>query len=736
MSMRTILTHILSKAPVRCLQMLVAISLILAASDASAQKSKHKVADKLFRSFNYEGAKEIYVDIIDSKGGDTDTLAMRRLVECHMKTGNLSSAESVMSKVVTLTKNNPKDVQLLADIKRRQGRYAEASMMYESCAQAPGAGPMAGKYAAQPSFAEMIMRDSSIYTIISLQSNSEGSDFAPSFFQSNQVVFSSARPEGLGGKKQYLWNGQPYLNVYTSLIKMDSTLDVPSLLSNTINSRYHEGSMSYDYRSNTMYFTRNNFLRGKLLKSESGQLNLAIFTSEYKDGEWGPLKPFDYNNKEYSTGHPSINGRGERMYFASDMPGGKGGTDIWYCDRKNSEWGAPVNAGPLVNTPGNELFPFAVGDSTLYFASDGHVGLGGLDVFFVSGLTSDEPMNMGYPVNTRYDDFGVAVFPNEMNGYFCSNRPGGKGDDDIYMFKLHPPDSLYSSGFVLDETSRAPISGARVWVQNPDGSVSETLSDNSGAFKLASKWNSDVRFNSSKKQYMDGELDVKPSPRSAYLDNLEIAMKKFEFVSRGKVLLAENNQPAAGAVVRARNQKGEVVDSVTVDKNGFYFLPLAEGPKYTIEASMKDYVTLTVDVDSSDPSKKDFQYDFKLFKPEKGTIVRLDNIYYDYDKADIRPDAAKELDKLVKILNDFPTMKIELSSHTDCRGSDSYNLKLSERRAKSAVDYIISQGISKSRLVNKGYGETKLLNKCDDGVNCTEDEHSYNRRTEFKILDI
>jgi outer membrane protein OmpA-like peptidoglycan-associated protein len=466
-------------------------------------------------------------------------------------------------------------------------------------------------------------------------------------------------------------------------------------------------------------------------------LNLGIYTSKEKEGIWGSMEAFEHNNKEYSVAHPSISLDGSKMYFVSDKPGGMGGTDIYVSKRKGDSWEEPVNVGASVNTSGNEMFPYIVGDSTLYFSSDGLVGLGGMDVFYINLNDSTAvARNMGYPLNTRYDDFGLICFPSQMAGYFCSNRPGGKGDDDIYLFKLHPPDSITIHGIVVDADTNLPIPNAKVWTQNLDGQDVQVSTDNEGRFTLTTQWREVLELNSSKKDYTDGWQVVKPSRRSSTMDGVEIKMKKYDFVAKGKVLFAENNLPAKGAIVKAIDENGIEAARVTVGADGTYFLPLAQGQKYTIEAAMEGYITLTTDVDTSDPNKKVSDYDFKLFKPEKGTIVRLDNIYYDYNKAAIRPDAALELNKLVRILKDFPTMKIELGSHSDSRGGDSYNLSLSEKRAKSAVEYLISQGIDAGRMVPKGYGETKLLNKCDDGTTCTDEEHSYNRRTEFKILDI
>jgi outer membrane protein OmpA-like peptidoglycan-associated protein len=273
-------------------------------------------------------------------------------------------------------------------------------------------------------------------------------------------------------------------------------------------------------------------------------------------------------------------------------------------------------------------------------------------------------------------------------------------------------------------------------VTNVDGSVSSTLSNKGGEYILRVPWRDRLKINAEKDDYIPGYIDVKTNPRSSYLDNVDITLKKLDFGVGGKVLLADNLLPLPESVVRLYDVDGTLLDSLVVTGDGAYFFPLPEGKSFVVEASKLDFITLSTEVNSKNPEAKVTNYDFKLFKLEKGTIVRLDNIYYDYNKSNIRPDAAKELDKLVKILKENPSMKIELGSHSDSRGSDSYNLNLSSKRADSAVKYLISQGIESSRLVAKGYGETKILNRCKNGVECFEEEHQFNRRTEFKITDI
>jgi outer membrane protein OmpA-like peptidoglycan-associated protein len=654
-----------------------------------------------------------------------------------MNIGQYASAETHLKTLTTISTAKASDFHKLASVLKINKKYEEAIEVYKKVVQLDPNDDLARKYADNPQFAYPILRDSAIYSVVPAAINSPQSDFAPGFLSENKIIFSSSRGEGAGANKLYNWTQQPYLNVYTANIT-DYRLSEATVLSNDVNSKYHEGSMAFDPTTSTMYLTKNNVVRGNVTKSRGGRLFLGIYTATYNtDGTFGPMTKFPYNNKEWSVGHPSITKSGNRIYFVSDKPGGLGGTDIYYCDKDSGKWGEPKNIGAPINTPGDEMFPYALGDSILYFTSDGHVGLGGLDVYTTNVFaTNSDPVNIGYPANSHFDDFAAIFFPDEVHGFISSNRPGGKGDDDIYEFSIHPPDFINVSGLVVDAKTGDSITQALVSVTNNDGSVLQALTDVSGKYTMRIPYKPVIELNGEKNEYEPGSATLTTKSRGLDYTAPNIVLKKIDFVASGKVLYDIDGSPAVGALVRLFNDKGATIDSTYATADGSYKLNLETNKKYKLEASKPDYVLLTKEIATTPGTSKVVVNDFRLFKLEKGTVVRLDNIYYDYGKATIRNDAKLELNKLVQILRDNATMKIELSSHTDARGSDGYNLKLSDGRAKSAVEYLISQGIDSSRLIAKGYGETKLLNKCGNDVKCSEEEHQFNRRTEFTILDI
>lgn len=718
--------------------MLLAGAALLLSLGAEAQKAKLKLALKSMMAFDYQTASEIYGDILGDAKFASDTVALRNIAECEINLGKYDQAEAHLRKLMITHTAGSNDMHRLAQVLKLQGKYAKTLDVYAQILRKDPTDERAKRYIDNPDFAEYIRKDSLIYVVTNMSDiNSPASDFAPGFFTSSKLIFSSSRGLGAGARRYYSWTNQPYLNVYSCDIRPDSTLSNFSVLPNRVNTRYHEGSLSYQTGDNRMYISRNNYFKGNTRKSKIGHLNLGIFSYKYSGGAWCDEQRFVHNNKEYSVGHPSVTQSGNRIYFVSNMPGGIGGTDIYYCDREGEEWGSPENAGHRINTQGDEMFPFALGDSVLYFSSSGHIGLGGLDLYSITITdTLSEARNVGYPVNSNYDDFGIVVYPDQRAGYFSSNRSGGKGDDDIYRFVVRPPDFVDVTGRVVEAESMLPLGNADVMVEAHDGGMIVVQTNATGEYTIRAPYRKVIRIEAQKQEYERSGTDLSTNPRKTRYTASDIVLNRGAILAIGKVVYDVDGKPAPGSEVNVLDSKGELIRSTVVASDGTYEVPLPERAMGILEVVKPGYVRLTKPFSTNDTGLRKVENDFRLFKLEKGTVVRLDNIYYDYGRSDIRADAAFELDKLVQILNDNPTMRIELSSHTDSRGGDAYNLKLSDARAQSAVRYVISRGIDASRLVAKGYGETKLLNNCANNVNCSEEEHQFNRRTEFMILDI
>ena len=504
--------------------------------------------------------------------------------------------------------------------------------------------------------------------------NSPGAEFAP-VIRGEELVFTASRKENV-----YKNNGQQMLGLYRTKLnqKPDETGSTgasgqPELFSTSIfQGDVNEGTPAFSKDGKTMILARGN--NGK----RKGGLDVDLYISRLGEGNaWSQPLRLPISDSTAWDGSPAFSADGKTLYFASNRAGGAGGIDLYRTSIDASgRFSRPVNMGRDINTPGDEMFPYVAQNAKLYFASDGHPGLGKLDVFVATrsgGVTRVE--NMGQPINSPADDFGL-IYTTPTEGFMASNRSGGKGDDDIYFF----------------QEGVAP--GTPTIAQTPPANAPKT-----------------VRY------FIAGTVSANETP-VAPLDS-----------ARVRILDDATGQPIA--------------EATTGQPGTFGKYPLQEGKDYTILAERRGYLTRRETFTMQGKSipaifltkpQTDTTFNVALLL-DKATLNKtfvLENIYYDLDKYNIRSDAASELDKLVAILQDNPTLKIELGSHTDARATDAYNQKLSQNRAKSAVEYIVSKGIDASRMTYKGYGETLLIVKNAK----TEEEHQRNRRTEFKILEL
>jgi outer membrane protein OmpA-like peptidoglycan-associated protein/tetratricopeptide (TPR) repeat protein len=702
---------------------------------ADAQKLQQRMADRYNDQFDHAKVAAIYEDL-DAKG-KSDAPTLRALAAAYTKLGNTPAAEGAFRRLMIAPGRTTDDVRAFGDALRASGKYNEAIEQYQIYAKERPDDPRVKGYMRSPDLFYRLKRDSTSATIRKLPINSPQADLGMSVM-GEYLLFSSARGEGTGGARDYAWDHQPFLNLYSAELKGENA-ENPLVMRQHINSRWHDGTVSFDSLAKRVYFTRNNVWYSTVQKSKSGNLNLGIYFSDVVKGEfgqeeWGNIIPFDHNDPEYNLGHPSVSPDGRKLYFASDRPGGEGGIDIWVCQNLGNQWGAPENMGPRVNTPGDEMHPYIAANGTLYFASNGHPGLGGLDLFF-SRIGSSGPgnvFNMGYPMNTRGHDHGLILI-NDTTGFFASDRTGGQGSDDIYGCTIRPQ-LIRLAGRVIEKATKEPVPNANVVVKGPNGqamrdAMVEMKPD--GHFIVDLPYQEAYVLVSNATGYNQAEKPVATNDDD--LENLVIEMEKYDYLAEGTVFDGETGQPLAGATVLLTDASGQEAARRTTDASGNYSFPLEKEREYRIQADKEGYFKQSARVNTRTATSPVIRNDFRLFPLKVDQVVRLDNIFYDYNKWDIRPDAATELDKLVQTLTDNPTVAIELSSHTDCRGKDAYNMSLSQKRAKSAVDYLISKGIAATRLKSKGYGESKPSEACAC-EKCNEEEHQRNRRTEFKVL--
>lgn len=568
--------------------------------------------------------------------------------------------------------------------------------------------------------------------------NSPYSDYAPNMML-DRMVFASTRLESEEAKIDGR-TSQGFSDLYISAYdSTDSRWSEPKKIEGPLNSKYNDGSFSFDEESMTGY----------VMRCPKSIPNCKLISAKYDsaNGMWLEEKELSINSDEHSVGHPCISEDGKVLYFVSDMGGGYGGKDIWKVIKNDAgEWGLPINLGTSVNTNADEMFPFMLGDSLLLFASDGHSGYGGLDIYytFKKDMDFSPAVNPGHPFNSPSDDFGMIILEDLSGGYLSSNREV-ESSDDIYHFD-GLPFFITISGEVKDAGNGQPLAKAKVSFnyQNIEDSA---FTDQNGYYSYERfRPYSNYNIRAEKKLYHPESRTLKITDRDiiystapSYTMDFALTKKTFPVAIKGKVTERKTGERMPGIRVELSGSNGFNAYTFT-DENGVYeFNDLKHKAKYTARVSKEGYFSESRSVDIPEveqartfSKETGYDMDFVLTKIEKKKEIVLNNIYYDFDKATLRPESKTELNKLASMLKETPEVYIQISSHTDERGPDSYNQGLSERRAQSVVDYLVSQGIDPDRLIAKGYGETNLLIENAS----TEDEHQQNRRTTFKVTEI
>ncbi len=608
------------------------------------------------------------------------------------------------------------------------GDYSKAKEWFEMYSAEEPTDDRSRKHAAHLNNLEHLYKDSSRFYLEKVNFNSETTDFSPAYFKDG-LVFVSGRTKQL---TKFKWNESAFLDLYQCAKDSTGNYTEPIAFSKKLNTRYHEGPISFYSNGEKLVLTRNNFEKGALLKSNDGITKLKLyFSSADKEGNWSKSEPFQYNSDEYTVGHPTITEDGQTMYFISDMPGGYGGTDIYVTHSRDSGWSKPQNLGHEVNTEANEMFLFLHNDDILYFASNGHGGLGGLDILKYD-FEAQEVSNIGYPLNSKKDDFGLIMNEEGNQGFIASNRKSKNGSDNIYSFEFFPISIISVKCLVLDAVLNTPIPNSEIIVKALDDTSEEVVlkTDEFGAVMVPMKLSRQYNVAASKADYINNSVDVIPLNDA---EEVIIKLTKDCLPMKGIVQIPDTQNDVDSILLVLTDMSSMQKDTLIISENEYYEFCVKPEKVYNLAIRKKKFFTQSFDFNTHEDKPLEMM-EIKLEEIILGKAIKLENIYYDLSKWDIRDDAAIELDKLVTLLEENSTIEIELSSHTDSRGSDAFNLSLSEKRAKSATEYIISQGIEASRITSKGYGETTLLNKCSNGIQCSTEEHQSNRRTEFKVL--
>ncbi len=634
--------------------------------NAWAQTGRLERAEAAFRIGEYYNSIELYKDAYNAV---TDREARSEIIfkiaKSYFKINDSRQAEVWLRKAINRNFENPLVHLYYANALQMNEKFDEAIFEYQRYNEIKPEDPRGRNGIISSRLAREWMANPTAYQVSEMHFfNSRQSDFSPVFGNENySVVYFTSSREGVSGKEIHGATGEKFSDIFESRLDRRGTWSDPLPLGDQINSEFDEGTVSMSGNYTTMYFTSCKAIRRKVNGCQ-------IYFSERSGERWGRPKLIEIAADSIIVAHPAISPDELKLYFASDLPGGQGGKDIWQITRtsKNDSWSEPVNLGHVINTPEDELFPFIHNDGTLYFSSRGHVGMGGLDIFKASlDRTGNWVIeNMRFPVNSTSDDFGIVFEQVNERGFFSSNR-NRRGGDNIFSFHL-PPLVFSVAGSITDQKTEKPIPEVLIKMVGSDGLTQEITSSSEGTFRLMLRPGVDYVFIASKEGFLTG---------------------------KGR-----------------ETTKG--VDRSTVFSLGIQLSSIA-------------------------------------------SPIDLPNIFYDFGRWELRPESMVALDRLVETLNDNPNVTIELASHTDARGSVAANIDLSQKRAQSVVNYLISRGIAADRLFAKGYGESEpktadlktareftFLNEGDRlteqfinnlaSEEIREAAHQINRRTEFRVL--
>lgn len=693
-----------------------------------AQGLLKKMAENNFDKYYFKDALDQNLALI--KNDSTNLEIQKKIGICYRKINDSKNAEIWFAKVVKAWKIEPEYKLYYAEALAENKKYEESKRWYLAYAADRVTDSRGNSFALAYSQINKFYADSTCYKIASAAFNSNQLDFSPVIYQDG-IVFCSNRTASSLIKNTFAWDYTNYLDLY--FVKNGS--NKAEKLAGDINTKYHEGPITFNKTQDSAIFTRTNYFKSQLGEDTAGTHKLKLYMAVKQNGEWEDVGGLPFNNDNFSVGHPCFSADFKKLYFVSDAPGGYGGTDIYVVDYNHGKWGTPKNLGKEINSEGNEMFPYIDSLNVLYYSSDGLPGLGGLDIFYSKLIDStfQKSINIGAPLNSSKDDFGIIFNKSMLDGYFTSNRKSA-GDDDIYSFKVLKPIKQQFQVLVKDSITGNLLSSFIVNT-NTKTNDKQNLNSKKGTYDLdlypSNPYSLDARANG---YISKTALPYFPATdKNPYVIKLSPVNTYIGFVYEK----AGSQPPIDSALIVITNEKGEnVCEKYMIASKGKYVAcKLAPNQKYKVTASKKGFFSNSITVDTL-PQDGKFE-NIYLEKIVIGKSIAIEKIYFDFDQSYIRPDAAIQLDKIVDLLKENPDIIIELGSHTDCRGSYEYNMALSDRRAKSSAAYIVSKGISADRITGKGYGESQLLTNCPcEGIvisTCTEEEHQLNRRTEFKV---
>jgi peptidoglycan-associated lipoprotein len=662
----------------------IIFSLVFASFFTACTTSKTALSggDKYFEKGEYELAIKEYLS--SSSAGTAKTLYA--IGECYRLSNRPLKSQEFYEKAATAGSKEPELPFRMAYNKKINGDYKESKQLLERYLKGDSLNGdnviFAKKELSNLSKIDSLNTVKSFYEVKPIEGlNTKGAEFGATMYN-GELVFTASKKDDI-----YKSNNLPFLGLYKSKLLTNQQGSKVELFSKSVfDEAVNEGTSTFNKEGTVMVFARGN------TGSKKGAADVDLYaTSKDTNGQWAVPQLISISDSAAWDSSPAFSSDGRTLYFSSNRAGGIGGIDIYRVNMDASgRFGTPQNMGRTINTPGDEMFPFAAKDGRLFFASDGHAGFGGLDLFVATRKDGKTVIdNLGTPMNSRFDDFALASSEHKK-GYFSSNREGGQGDDDIYYYEDTSPDPVVEPPVIVKKDDPKPDPNVPVVIKTVRYFLAGNVTNKEG-----------IALDSAKIRLIDTNTNLQSA------ESITIEDGKY-----GKFTLEK-----------------EAEYSILIERPGYFTKRI---PFNMIGKEIPQDQLLKLETDTT------FYVSTVLEKPAINLVVNnifsINPIFYDLNKSNIRMDAAPELDKVVQALEDNPTVKIELGSHTDARSSAEYNQSLSQRRADAAIKYIIAKGIDPTRLRAKGYGESQLVNKCADGVECTEEEHQQNRRTEFKVF--
>jgi len=718
---------------------LLVIVFVFSIQFINAQDFELVRAKRFFDKTYYSEAITLYEKLAENKPSQE---VIKNLADSYFYTNDLIKAQRYY-RLLIQNYNNDLDRNYYfryAQTLKASNSYEDANLALKEYYAKSGVSDAVSNFEKELKILENVSAIGKRYDLKNLAVNTPNSEFGAVKYNDNLVFAGVKLKPGLLDKK-FKWDNETYLNLVTIPLKNSNSVDsIVHYFAKELKTGMHEANAVFTKDGKTIYFTRNNSKNKSKKTNDQKISNLQIFKAELVEGKWINIESLPFNSSEYSTEHPALSADEKVLYFASDMPGTLGSFDIYSVNINKGAFDTPRNLGSTINTDKREQFPFVSNDQKLYFSSDGHLGYGSLDVFVseIKGYEYSKPVNVGLPLNSNGDDFSFNIDSNTKEGYFASNREGGKGSDDIYQIKeikdlIVEDCKQFIAGIITDIDTKLPLENAVVRLKDSDLKIlSTTTTGADGKFSFTVVCESAFTVLGTKDGYTSESRTVSSGVTRDASHDASMALKSLEVLKQEEIIIAETKKKEELQIAESKKKEEEIETKRRKEKEALAVIALKEADK-----KAKAEEIAAGEIRKKEKTAQIIAQEKDVVKDNKGRlIIKTDPIYFDYNLWYIRKESKVVLGRVVELMMKYPDMEIEIGSHTDSRGNEKFNANLSQKRASSTRDFIIDSGINAKRIVAKGYGESIPIIKCQPDEACSEEEHELNRRSEFVIKNL